>query len=293
MEAIKMSLFKMQSLLGRILIDDQLRNAFFKDPERVFDGYELTHREMESLRKLDADRLNFYASGLKRRRIDIALKAFPLTKFLASDEINQFVATYCQEFPPTLDSAAHALREHIGFYQFLVRLIADGKLRSKYLADILEYEKNLFFIGNGVEASRSASEFARANRMLPDDFTMELIWNLKPTRGAHAEASSFTYDVIELASYLSGREVPDLAPKTTYLLFSKIPDALGVRTSKINKATLDLVSLCDGARTTGAVLSKLAGANDLETGGDGAKLAAACLPIFRQLCKFAVITFKP
>jgi hypothetical protein len=247
---------------------------------------------MESLRKLDADRLNFYTSGLKRRRIEIALKAFPLTKFLVSDEINQFVAAYCQQFPPTLDSAVPALREHIRFYQFLVRLIADGKLQSKYLKDILEYEKNLFFIGNSVEASRSASEFARANRSLPDDFTMDLIWNLKPSRGVHVEASSFTYDVIELASYLSGREVPELAPKATYLLFSKIPNELGVKTSKINKATLDLISLCDGARATGAVLSKLAGANDSEIERHGAELAATCLPIFRQLCKFAVITFK-
>jgi hypothetical protein len=292
METIKMSLFNMQSLLGKILIDDQLRIAFFKDPERVFDGYELTQREMESLRKLDADRLKFYASGLKRRRIDIALKAFPLTKFLVSEEINQFVATYCQEFPPTLDNAAPALREHMGFYQFLVRLIADGKLRSKYLEDVLEYEKNMFFIGNSMEASRSASEFACANRTLPDDFTMDLIWNLKPARGLHVEASSFTYDVIELASYLRGQEVPELRPKTTYILFSKIPNELGVRTSKINKATLDLFSLCDGARTTGAILSKLSGANDLEMERDGAKLAGTCLPIFRQLCKFAVITFK-
>ena len=288
-----MSLLNMQNLLGRILIDDQLRNAFFKDPERIFGGYELTQREMESLRNLDADRLDFYTSGLKRRRIDIALKAFPLTKLLVSDEIKRFVAMYCHEFTPTLDSAAPALREHIGFYQFLVRLIADGKLQSKYLKDILEYEKNLFFIGNGMEASSDASEFARANRILPDDFTMDLVWNLKPTRGAHVEASSFTYDVIEVASYLRGREVPDLSPKTTYLLFSKIPNELGVRTSKINKATLDLFSLCDGARTTGAIISKLAGANDLEMERDGAKLAGTCLPIFRQLCKFAVITFKP
>lgn len=288
-----MSLSNMQSLLGRILTDEQLRNAFFKSPERVFDGYELTQREMESLRKLDAHRLSFYTSDLKRRRIDIALKAFPMTKFLVSDEINQFVAAYCQQFPPTLDSAVPALREQIRFYQFLLQLIADGKLRSKYLEDILEYEKNLFFIGNSVEASRSASEFARANRSLPDDFTMELIWNLKPTRGAHVEASSFTYDVIELVSYLSGREVPELAPKATYLLFSKIPNELGVRTSKINRATLDLVLLCDGARTTGAILSKLVGANDLEMERDGATLAATCLPIVRRLCKFAVITFKP
>ena len=292
MGVIKMSLFNMQSLLGKILTDEQLRNNFLNAPERVFDGYELTQREMESLRNLDTERLIFYTSGINRHRIDVAFKAFPLTKFLVSDEIKQFVATYCQEFPPTLDSAAPALREFIWFYQFLVRLIADGKLRSKYLEDILEYEKSLFFIENSVEASRSASEFARANRMLLDDFTMDLIWNLKPARGAHGEASSFTYDVIELVSYLSGREIPELAPKTTYLLFSKIPNEVGVRTSKINKATMDLVSLCDGDRTTGAVLSKLAGANDLELERDGAKLAGTCLPIFRQLCKFAVITFK-
>jgi hypothetical protein len=292
MGVIKMSLFNMQRLLGKILTDEQLRNNFLKDPKRVFDGYELTQREMESLRNLDAERLIFYTSGINRHRIDVAFKAFPLTKFLVSDEIKQFVATYCQEFPPTLDSAVPALREHIRFHQFLVRLIADGKLRSKYLEDILEYEKNLFFIGNSVEASHSASEFARANRMLPGDFTMDLIWNLKPAGGVHVEASSFTYDVIELASYLSGREVPELGPKATHLLFSKIPNELGVRTSKINKATLDLISFCDGARTTGAVLSKLACANDSEIERGGAELAATCLPIFRQLCKFAVITFK-
>src|SRR5262245_4782747 len=224
MGVIKMSLLNMQRLLGKILTDEQLRDTFLKEPERVFDEYELTPREMESLRKLDAERLTFYASALKRRRIVVGLRAFPLTKFLISNELNQFVTTYCQEFPPTADGAAYMLDEYMGFYQFLVRLIADGKLSSNYLEDVLEYEKNLFFIGNNVDASRSASEFARANRMLPDDFTMDLIWNLKPITGPHVEASSFTYDVIALGSHLSNRELPDLAPKTTYLLFSKIPN---------------------------------------------------------------------
>ena len=292
MEEIKVSLFNMQSLLSAILTDEQLRDVFLTNPERVFDRYELSSREMESLRKLDAERMVFYASALKLRRTDIAFKAFPMTKFLVSDEIGQFTAAYCQEFPPAIDSANPVLREYIEFYEYLARLAADGKLRSKYVSDILEYEKTIFLLGNRVEASRSASEFAQANGLLPDDFTMDLIWNLKPTTGVHVEAAVFTYDVIELASHLGNLEEPDMAPKMTYLLFSKTPDELGVKKSRVNKATLDLVSLCDGTLTTRAILAKLADVDDLEIERDGAKLAATCLPIFKQLCSLAVISFK-
>jgi hypothetical protein len=286
-----MSLLEMQRVLGKVLTDETLRNAFLSDPNSVFSGYRLTPREAESLSKIDTERLKIYADSLKEGRVGLALTAFPMTRFLMAKEIKNFVTRYCQEVPPLPVTSSPMFNEAKLFYGFLTRLAADGEIKAKYVADVLEYEKTLFFIANSVEASSSAAAFAGANREMGDDLGGEMIWDLKPVKGAHAETASFNYDVVELSSHLVKEEMPELGPKRTLLLFSKIPGEVGVRTLKINKATMDLISRCDRTKTTGTILSELATAYNKVSEPEKANLVAACLRILKKLYNSSVIMF--
>ncbi|MCA1568640.1 MAG: Os1348 family NHLP clan protein [Acidobacteria bacterium] len=287
-----MSVLEMQRLLGKVLTNEDLRNAFLRDPHSVCQTYELTPRERESLSLIDANRFKIYAASLQEGRVSLALVAFPLTKLVLSEEGGPLVARYCKENPPLPVSSSPMFNEAMVFYSFLNKLVATGEMKSKYLRDVLEYEKNLFFIGNDVETSRSSSDFARLNREIIDNLTDEVMLDSKPIKGAHAEVVSFDYDVIELAALLAKQEMPDLETKHTYLLFSKVPNEVGIKTSKINKSTMRLILMCDGTRKTEAILSELARDNGTESKDVVARLTSACLPILRQLCKSSVITFR-
>lgn len=288
-----MSVLEMQRLLGKVLTNENLRNAFLRDPRGLCETYELTPRERESLSLIDPDRLKIYATSLQEGRVSLALAAFPLTRFvLSGEEGDGLVARYCKEHPPLPVSASPMFNEAKIFYGFLAKLAAAGEFKSRYLRDVLEYEKNLFFLGNDAEVSRSSGNFAGANRRLLDDLTDEAMLNSKPVKGDHAVVASFDYDVVELAAALARQEMPEAEPKPTYLLFSKVPNSVGIKTSKINRSTMRLISMCDGTRTTQDILAGLAGGHGAEAEAAVKRLASACLPILRQLCESSVITFR-
>src|SRR5579862_5817349 len=74
-----MSLPQLQELLSRVLTDEEFRNLFVADPDRAVLGYKLTEQERASLDGIDLGRLRAHSTLLQHGRVQLALKAFPLS----------------------------------------------------------------------------------------------------------------------------------------------------------------------------------------------------------------------
>lgn len=63
-----MSRQALEAFIGRVVLDDEFRLAFFADPEAAWVGYQLTAEEMIALKRLDAESLDECA-GLRGMQI--------------------------------------------------------------------------------------------------------------------------------------------------------------------------------------------------------------------------------
>jgi hypothetical protein len=281
----------MQRVLSKVLTSDDFRQIFLTDPNQACRDYNLTPKELESLKALNVERMSSYAIILRDGRIGLALKAFPVTQTLLPEDFHKFTVRYTREYPPITLPGSGMYNEAMMLFHFIVRLIEEGELAHPHLRDALEYEKNLFAIGSRLDASLSAQAFASANAALPEEFTEARLGHLKPIKGEHAEVSSFNYNIIELIPYLSRRESHEFNEERTYILFHKVPEQPGVKISKVNKATHDLIKLCTSEHTVSGIISELASLSGITSVDGKAELASRGLKMFKLLIKANVIKF--
>jgi hypothetical protein len=62
-----MSQQAVQNLIGRAVMDEAFRKLLFSDPDKAFEGYDLTEEEKKILRALDADEVASFAGKLDER----------------------------------------------------------------------------------------------------------------------------------------------------------------------------------------------------------------------------------
>ncbi len=62
-----MSQKDVQNLIGRAVMDRAFRELLFSDPDRAFEGYDLTEQEKAILRNLDPDEVADFAGRLDER----------------------------------------------------------------------------------------------------------------------------------------------------------------------------------------------------------------------------------
>jgi len=286
-----MSLLGMQRVISRILTDKQFRTAFTDDPQGVISAYELTPKEIRSVKALDLKAASSYARLLAEGRVGLALNAFPLSRILLLPDIHRYIDEYCQENPPTPATLSPMFFESMIFYAFILKVIERGDPVSPYLRDVIEYEKNLFYIANSVEASASASRFAADNQKWGGGLSLEAVGPLKPVKGEHAQVVRFRYKVTELLPLIERQEVPTVGEDPMDLLFFKRPLHVGVKTCKINCSTRELLESCDGSRTTNTIIVDLWRTAGATTNAARDCIAAGVIRILDYLQASAVIRF--
>lgn len=62
-----MSQETVQNLIGRAVMDKAFRKLLFSDPDKAFEGYDLTEEEKTILRNLDPDEVADFAGKLDER----------------------------------------------------------------------------------------------------------------------------------------------------------------------------------------------------------------------------------
>jgi hypothetical protein len=69
-----MSQDAVQSLIGRAVMDKAFRELLFKDPDKAFEGYELSDKEKAILSELDADEVESFAGKLDERITKVKMR---------------------------------------------------------------------------------------------------------------------------------------------------------------------------------------------------------------------------
>jgi len=69
-----MSQQTVQNIIGRAVMDEAYRNLLFGDPDKAFEGYDLTEEEKTLLRNLDADEVSGFAGKLDERITKVKMK---------------------------------------------------------------------------------------------------------------------------------------------------------------------------------------------------------------------------
>jgi hypothetical protein len=69
-----MSQEAVQNLIGRAVMDEAFRKLLFSDPDKAFQGYDLTSEEKTLLRNLDPDEVSNFAGKLDERITKVKLR---------------------------------------------------------------------------------------------------------------------------------------------------------------------------------------------------------------------------
>src|SRR5581483_7449385 len=81
-------------------------------------AYELTERELSSLRGLRWDRVGLHAELLAHGRLELAIKALPLTSLLLHEQLHGQLDRFCAEYPPVPQAASQLYVEATRLCEF-------------------------------------------------------------------------------------------------------------------------------------------------------------------------------
>jgi hypothetical protein len=247
-----MSLLDMQRVFSRLLTDPHFQRDFFAEDAGRPSGYDLTERELDSLRRMDRKRLRLHAGNLAHARLGLALKSTPLSAMLLHTQLDRHLVRFCQEYPPVPAPESAVILATTRLCDFAENLFAEGELRPAYAWDLLRYEKHLLVQGFGMASCDSAAEFA--HREDPEG----PIGGLVPVTGAHVLVDHFQHDLPALLPRLQGGEVPEDVvplPEPVRIMFVKQPMKALVQTCRLNAAMELVWRRCDGIQTVDEIAS--------------------------------------
>lgn len=257
-----MTLLDMQRVLSRILTDKSFQQAFILGDEPRPATYQLSERELGSLRGLNWDRVGLHSDLLAHSRLELALKALPLTSLLLHQQLHGQLDRFCADYPPIPLPASQLYLEATRLCDFAIQLIGEGALRPGWAADVVAYERILLRLVHSDEAAASGALVAELNKAtlpLVPDWPPVNPCDVVPVAGPHIMIASFSYPLPDVLPMLDNGEIPaSVQPleRPLFLLFHKQP-RVPVAIIKVNVPTVTLVDACDGHRTVAAVAARL------------------------------------
>lgn len=139
-----MPLLEQQNFLARIFTDENLRRSFWEKPEAVGKENGLTDSEIEQLKKIIPDDLNFFADSLFHKRLREVEKLLPLTKKALDKNFIDLFREFSNTFQPI--TVKKHLEDAIEFCKF----IRAQDIDSNFAKDTANFEqKKHEFFGYG------------------------------------------------------------------------------------------------------------------------------------------------
>ena len=294
-----MPMIDMQTVIARLCVDAQFREAFLKDPDTTLKQFDLTQQECESIKELDMQAIREYASSLVGKRIGIIRKWYRLPfAFLEAklprDKVNRIARRFgVDEIRETDEMGGEWVRaEFDRFYAYLRELISTKEINLTGFSDLLEFEAVRFSMGQDPELSSVAAEFSEANQAKELVFTEEFQKSFGPLLGRHTRIRHFNYNVADLVTMLEEEmPVPELEEEPNWILFFKRPHSLQVDASVINLPLKSLFEMCTGEWSTVDVISSIASQYCASSDTPEEELKEDCLAILEQMYSAGAITF--
>ena len=259
-----MSMMGMQTVMARLCVDYEFRQAFAIDPDRALEASALTAREAAQIKATDIEAVREYAGSLLGKRIGLIRKWLPLSlrvlaKHLSAQEANRILERYgLENIRGTDEIGGEWVRaEFQRVSEYLTGLVARGEIEVPYFRDVLKFEVVKFWMLNDLAVNECARCFTKPDRT-QSTFTDECQRNGKLRLGKHACLESFDHNLAELLPLVEKEaSMTQLEVNPSYVLFFKRPDAPGVANSTVNLPLKQLIELCDGTRTIDGVVSSI------------------------------------
>jgi hypothetical protein len=249
------TLLDMQRVLSRLLTDTAFRTSFIAGAEPRPAGYDLSSRELASLRNLHWARVSLHSHLLLHGRLQLALKAMPLTTALLKAQLHDHLDRFCAEYPPVPEEASGLALEAGRLSDFALGLLREGTLTPSWASDIVTYERTLVTLAASEEAAASADRVAGLNECR---WPPEQLAGLVPVAGPHARVASFSYSLPDLITVAEAGDGPQPVPLPVPMLILFHKTSRGpVQVARVNAAAAARVEACDGTRTAAGVLDQL------------------------------------
>src|SRR5215212_4518525 len=102
-----MSLLDVQNLLARIFTDEDLRLQFLLEPEKIGIENNLSAAEIEQIKQILPEQINFFADSLVYKRLREVEKLLPLTRKILEKEFGKYFREFANQFQP------QAIKKHL------------------------------------------------------------------------------------------------------------------------------------------------------------------------------------
>jgi hypothetical protein len=133
-----MGVAEVQSALARLYVDPSLRARFVADPTATAAELGLVDEDAKLLARVPAEQVERYAGALRRKRMDQARQALPLSARILGDRFAGLFARYAAEAPPRGSRAD--LDDPLAFARALGRWAGAGGLEPAWIAELARYE---------------------------------------------------------------------------------------------------------------------------------------------------------
>ena len=107
----------MQNLLARIFTDEDLRLRFLSEPEKTGAENNLSDEEIEQIKQVLPEQINFFADSLFHKRLHEVEKFLPLTRKALEKDFEKYFREFANQFLPR--TIKKHLEDAAGFGEFL------------------------------------------------------------------------------------------------------------------------------------------------------------------------------
>jgi hypothetical protein len=272
-----------QQALARFLTDPVTRQAVLADddgpPGTVAQTGDLASPEVVArLRALDRRRTAMFSQLLVVNRLTKVVDALPCTSWALGTRLWDVVQAYNLRCPPRHPKKHDEAMTFVGFLESTLPATPVG---PRWLTDVLRYESSV------VELRFLAEQPSPAGEGGPHQLGPENLDRIRPRRSVAVRVLEFDHNIEEiLASFESGRPVPDLEPRPMMMLLQVLPDGT-VRQDEVNLAVGELLGACSGELSLGAVVERLA--DRLGQRGQLDEFRAGCVSMCAELAARRVL----
>ena len=95
-----MSLFQQQNFLAKLYTDENLRSAFFSEPEKIGKEFFLNESEITEISEMLREEISFFSESLIVKRFREAEKFLPLVRISAGDDFQRLFREFAQLYNP-------------------------------------------------------------------------------------------------------------------------------------------------------------------------------------------------
>lgn len=256
-----MALRQVQAVLARLYTDRAFRAKFFANPQAACDIDSLTEQERRQLAQLDRRQVERYARSLQRKRIDGARALLPASAKLLRDTFDARFYAYCD----ARRSAGERVVEAVDFASFLLDSV---QIENRLARDVVACERML------LEVVHAVVEEAKVSATVTLDSQPQLTMS--------ARVLECGYDLEALYHRLLRGERAEFAAKPSTILVGKVRGEPRAKLKRINRATAELLTQCDGVRKTGTIVEYVAAHLRLDD-AEKRSFATECLELLSSL----------